>query len=652
MLDWLAWTFVKALGALLCRLPPEVAIWLGRRMGDVAYWLQPKRRRIGVLNLRAAFAGGLMPAQAQRIIRGCFREIGTGILELLRLPVMDQAYMERYVTVENYGIYEAAMASGKPVVLLTAHYGNWELSSIVSAMKGHPIAALARVQEKFPRLYRLLISYRESKGCTIVHKGGAMKRLLTSLDGKRPIGIVGDQASRQGLLIDFFGRPAFFAKGPFDVAYSKGALIVPAFIRRLRGPSHQITIEPPFALSRQQEKAPAVRQGVERYAALLERHIRQDPSQWLWMHKRWKHTPARRALILSDGKAGHLKQSLAVVELLRERNPQVSHEVAQVAYRHRLLRALCLCWSWWVPAGWGGTRCLQYALSPASARAILTRYADLIVSCGASTVPVNELWARQNRAKSIVIMNPAPLPLRRFDLVIAPRHDGLPQRRNVIQTVGAISLIQDGRLAQAVDRLSAHPKFRAAAPDGVRRPVVAVFIGGETSQYTLGAGFVEGMVAQVLSTCELVNGRCLVTSSRRTPAAVERVLAERLGKHARCQLLLLASRDQLNGTMEGMLGAADVAVVTGESVSMVSEACASGRRVVVVEPPLRQANRLGLTKHQRFLRDLAKDGHVRVSPIPELGHAIRRALGDAGAPKRLDNLTAIREAVSRLLSPS
>jgi len=656
MLDWLAYTTVKALGALLCRLPPEVAIWLGRRMGDVAYGIQLKRRRIGVLNVRAAFNGGLSPRQAQRIVRESFCQIGAGVLELLRLPVMDAAYLNRYVTVENFGALEQAVASGRPVVLLTGHYGNWELSSIVSAVKGYPIAALARVQQKFPRLYRLLISYRESKGCEIVHKGGAMKRLLGALDRKRPIGIVGDQASRQGLATKFFGRPALFAKGPFDMAYSKQAIIVPAFIRRVRGPYHRVAILPPLELSRTLEKTQAIRQGIEQFAALLERQIRDDPGQWLWMHKRWKYTTARRVLVLSDGKVGHLKQSLAVVELLRERFPAASHEVAEVAYRSPLWRGACLCWSWWMPAGWGGTPCLRYALSPASFRAILTRHADLVVSCGASTVPVNALWARANRAKSVVIMNPSPLPLRHFDLVIAPRHDGLPRRRNVIQTVGALSLIHDGRLQEASGRLAAHPKFRGDVlrrsserrAGETRHPVVAVFIGGETPQYTLGAGFVEGLTAQILSTCELVNGRCLVTTSRRTPAAVERVLTERLAKHARCQLLLLASRDALNGTMEGMLGAADVAVVTGESISMVSEACASGRRVVVVEPPLRRGNRMHLTKHQRFLRSLANDGHVRVTPIPEVGHAIRRALEDARSPKRLDNLTAVRDAVSRL----
>src|SRR3989338_2903493 len=325
MLDWLACLLVRVVGGALCRLPPAAAVWVGERLGDLASWLQPKRTQAGLMNLRAAFDGALPPEEAGRLIRRCYRQLGAGLMELLRLPVMDRAYVDRYISVEGRRHFEQAMAGGRPVILLTGHYGNWELSSIAAALHGYPIVALARAQQKLPKLYRLLVSYRESKGCTIVHKGGAMKRLIAALDTRRLVGIVGDQASRQGLLVDFFGRPALFATGPFALAHSKDALILPAFMHRVRGPFHRLVIEPPISLRRELPEAEAVRQGISEFAAVLTRHILEDPAQWLWMHKRWKHTPARRALVLSDGKLGHLKQSLAVVEALRDSSPRLSH---------------------------------------------------------------------------------------------------------------------------------------------------------------------------------------------------------------------------------------------------------------------------------------------------------------------------------------
>ncbi len=649
MLDWLAANFVRGLSALLCRVPPEAALWLGRRAGDFTYAVSSRRVRLGIRNLRAAFPGRYTPVEARRVIRTCYRHIGASTFELLRLPVIDRAYAERYVElpVERF---QAAARTGRPVIYLTAHYGSWELSAIAAALAGFPMVVLARAQANFPRLYRLLVSYRESKGCTVAHKGGAMRRLLRALDERRAVGILADQATRHGDFLDFFGRPALFARGPFELAYDKRALVIPVFIRRLRGPFHRLEFEPPIDLRALGSQEAAVREGQRRYAEALARHIREDPTQWLWMHQRWKYTPARQVLVLSDGKLGHLKQSLAVVEALAERTPQVSHDVVEVRYRSRAARGLAVVWSVLVPRGWGAAGCLAWALTRESARDLLSRTADLIVSCGSSTVPVTALWSADNQAKSIVIMNPAPLPVRRFSLVIAPRHDGLPQRGNVVQVMGAVSGVAATRLAEAAARLREHPKFRAAPGEaGSAHPVIAVLLGGETDDYDMPAGFAESLIQQVLAACEDLHAWCLVTTSRRTPHAVEQALTERLGAHPRCRLLLLASRDPLDGTLDGMLGSADAVVVTGESISMVSEACASGRPVVVVEPPLRRLGPTRLTKHRRFLRSLAEDGYAQLHPVPEVGHAVQRLIRHPKAARPLESYRVVRDAVARLL---
>ena len=272
---------------------------------------------------------------------------------------------------------------------------------------------------------------------------------------------------------------------------------------------------------------------------------------------------------------------------------------------------------------------------------------------------MNLLWSAANDAKSLVIMNPAPLPLRRFSLVIVPRHDALPRRANVVHTDGAIAArMGEDDWLQARERLASHPKFRpprAAPPRDAGsvehpHPVIAVFVGGDTDRYVLTPAFAGGLIAQVQAACDAVDGWCLVTTSRRTPPDVEQSLAVRLGNDPRCRLLLIASRDPIDGTMDGMLGSADAAVVTGESISMVSEACASGRRVIAVEPPLRQSEADGrVTKHQRFLRGLTADGYLRLVSVPDLGFTIQRALAERQPPKRLDTYAAIREAVSKLL---
>jgi hypothetical protein len=113
---------------------------------------------------------------------------------------------------------------------------------------------------------------------------------------------------------------------------------------------------------------------------------------------------------------------------------------------------------------------------------------------------------------------------------------------------------------------------------------------------------------------------------------------------------ILIAREGINGTVEGMLGWAHVVVVTSESISMVSEACGSGRHVVAVEPPLRRAGlHHTLTKPQRFVQQLVEHRYLTSHPLPEVGSAIRRALSDRQPVQRLDTYATVREAVKRLL---
>lgn len=648
MIDSLACALVKLLGAICGALPPEGAVWIGERLGELIYLAQPKRARVGMLNLQAAFDGTLMPQDARRIIRADFRQLGATLIELLRLPAMDRAYSDRYISGNGYEHYDAAVASGRPVMLLSGHYGNWELASIAAALHGTPIVALARAQSKMPKLYALLISYRESKGCTIVHKGGAVRQLLLALDRRQTVGIVGDQASRHGIFVPFFGRPALFATGPFELALKKDVLIIPAFIRRVRGPYHEVTTEPPLTVSRTADHDTAIREAIETFAAIFTRHITAHPEQWLWMHKRWKHTPARKILVLSDGKLGHMKQSLAVVDALRQRWPQSTATVVEIRYRSRWHRTAALLWAR-LGGGRGAVRCLSWTLAPESARALLTRYADFIISCGAATTPVNVLWAAAQQAKSIALMNPAPFPLSRFALVIAPQHDGLPRRANVVQTLGALaSPMDNGALAHARERLTAHPRFRRLDAGGRRPPVIALLIGGDTARYAVQAPWVEALAQQVIAACDRLGGWCMVTTSRRTAPEVEEAVSERFERYPRCTFLLIANRDQVEGTMAGMLGWADLAVVTGESISMVTESASSGRHVIVAQPPLQSGARSSMTKHERFLRGMAHEGYVRVAPVPEIGRTIEQLLESKASAKRLDSFPAVRDAVARL----
>ena len=333
------------------------------------------------------------------------------------------------------------------------------------------------------------------------------------------------------------------------------------------------------------------------------------------------------AWAFSDGKAGHENQTRGLVPALTARIPLRCHWIR--APRAARLIADFLC------ARFAPGRDLP---DP-----------DLLIGAGHGTHPALLAARRARGGRAVVLMKPTLLPLRRFDLAFVPRHDGIQSRPGIVSTHGALSAVTPAELDEARERLRGHPRWRLAAHTPPDAPVVAVLLGGDTDQYRLTTRFAADLVDQVLAVCERMPAVCLVTTSRRTPADVERWLGEHLEGHTRCGLLLLASRDQLDGTLEGMLGWAQVIVVTSESVSMISEACASGRWVIVVEPPVRQDHPRRLTKAQRYVRELVAGDYVHSHRLPDVSAAIQQCLRGSGPPRPLQTYAEVCAAVKRLL---
>jgi len=308
------YSLARAVSALAKRLHPRVNAAIGAAAGTLLYALLTARKRVALDNLRAAFEDRCTPRQYRRILREMFQNFGRTFMEIAAIPRIDRAYIDRWVPPSpgSREHMESALAKGKGVVLITGHFGNWELSSISGALYGYPTLVLAR-EQGWPKLNQLLIRYRESKGCKVVTKGFAVRELVQGLKEKKIIGILSDQdAGKRGTLAPFFGRLASTASGAVELSIRTGAPIVPIFIVRKSGPAHELVAEEPLVVPEQGTEEERVKAGVAAYLQVLERRIRRNPAQWLWLHRRWKSTPQRRILIFSDGKAGHAAQSRAL----------------------------------------------------------------------------------------------------------------------------------------------------------------------------------------------------------------------------------------------------------------------------------------------------------------------------------------------------
>jgi len=647
LIDYAAYIAVRVLNIILSVVPISVSLWLGRRLGDLAFFVNKDRRLVAYANLKAAFGAEKSPRELRRITKSVYRNMVQTFVEVLNLTKIDRKYVDRYIEIVNMERIRNAAKSGRGTILLTAHFGDWELSSLVSSVVGFPILVLVR-EQKMKRLNELLNRLRESNGCKVIRKGMDVKNLLKALHGKNIVGILSDQdAGKSGIFVDFFGRPTSYHSGPFEIARHTDSLILPNLIVRTGGPYHKVYLEE-YIDFRDNTGPDAVKENMQKFAKLLETYIRKYPDQWLWLHKRWKSTPVRTVLVLNDGRAGHLNQSMAVArELARARLTQGYNDgdtritVVDVKYKSKFSRIVLSIGA--VFASWrchGRMGLLKLCLEEESYVTLMKTYSEFVISCGSSLAPVNIFMSKENNAKNIVIMKPGgALRLRRFNLAIIPRHDEPGTAKNVVVTELAPNLIDEGKTRRDSESMKSRAHLDA-------KDAVGLFVGGDNPEFTLTGDIMNSVIEGVSRFCDHSAVPLLVTTSRRTSTECENILKNRLKNDPRCKFLVIANEKNFDFTVGGILAMSKIAVVSEESISMISEAISAGRKVVVFR--LSKKND-AVTKHERALKSLADEGYVTIAESSNLANVLEKAWNDARPVDPPKDMERIYEALRRII---
>ena len=649
MLDYILSLTARFFNIVLTVLPIRAALGQGRFFGKLAYIANYRRSRVAYANMRAAFGSEKEPSEIRKMVRDLYENFGQTVVEVVRMPSIDKAYMDRYVQVPGWDNFTGALKKKRGVIYLTGHFGNWELCSIASALRGFPLFVLAR-EQKMVRLNNLLNMARESKGCKVIKKGMATREIYDHLRENGIVGILSDQdAGKKGVFVNFFGRPTSSPRGAFALARKTQAVIVPAFAARIEGPYHKIFLESPIEVSDEGDGDANELEAMQKFTSILESYIRKYPTQWLWLHKRWKSTPLRKVVILSDGKKGHLNQSLSVFEKIRESRHEFGYsdtdteqKIIEASYKSgskRILMAIlapmishfCLFRS----------RLMRYCLTAECYEEIKKTYADIVISCGSSLAAANVLFSRENCAKSITIMKPSLISARNFDIAIIPEHDRPGRRENIVRTIGMPNSISSKRIESDLKCLERMAELG-------NKKNIGVLIGGDNKNYSIEASLVEEVVEKVAAAARELGANILVTTSRRTSDEVSNLLKAKLGGSGLAKLLIIANERNPEWAVGGILGASSVVVVSGESTSMLSEAASSGKHVIAFRP--RRKSRAGSNnKHEAFLNKLSSEGFIHLSEIKDLKDDIAALMEFNEEPKRLNDNDRIYEAVKKII---
>lgn len=276
----------RAFSALLGRLPFSVAQAAGRGLGRLAWPLAGRDRRRTLEHLALAFPE-CTEAERRRLGRASFLHHGMNLAECLHLLARPREEAASHVAVEGWGRVDALRSAGRPILLLTAHLGNWELLGAVSSLRGLTLHAVVRPLDD-PVLHRLLDRLRRHLGSVTIERGtrGAPRQLLQALKRGDALVMLIDQDTRvEGDWVPFFGRLAYTPTGAAKIALRQEAAVLPAFVERLADGSHRARFLEPLELPDDPVAATA------RMTELIEDEIRRCPEQWVWMHRRWRRRP-------------------------------------------------------------------------------------------------------------------------------------------------------------------------------------------------------------------------------------------------------------------------------------------------------------------------------------------------------------------------
>jgi Kdo2-lipid IVA lauroyltransferase/acyltransferase len=298
------WALRGAIGALESQ-PWERAAAIGSAIGGLGYAPLGIRRGVVEQQIRMAFPE-MSEREVRETARRAYRHLGRNVAEVALIPRIGPAGVRALFTeVEQWELIDEAVAAGRGLMVVTGHLGNAELAGSYVAARGVPVHAIARRQVN-PLFDAYVRDVRERIGMRVIMDSEAVRQTTRALKSGEVVAFLADQGLKgmASTFVPFFGRPAKTPRGPAVFAIRLGVPVVVASSLRLPDGKFRFRVDP-VTVDHTGDRERDIDTVVARYTALLERHIRRDPAQYFWHHRRWKRQPpaGTEAEIMAAGAA-------------------------------------------------------------------------------------------------------------------------------------------------------------------------------------------------------------------------------------------------------------------------------------------------------------------------------------------------------------
>lgn len=277
---------------LLARpLPRPALLSVGRGIGALVWHVFRFRRDIVLDNIRQAFGDDHSEEQIQAIARGFYRNLGMTLMEFLAFPRLDAEDIIGLADIEGQEHLDTVVAAGQGGLLVSGHFGNWELLGARVVASGHKVHFIVKSQTN-ARVDQVQNDIRGRVGIGIIRSGSNIKEMILALRQREFIGLLADQdAGKDGVFTSFLGRQASVFRGTAYLAWKLKCPIVTGHILRLDNGKHRVVVEPPVFPDPQWDEETAVQRLTEIHVQRLEAAVRKAPELYFWLHRRWKTRP-------------------------------------------------------------------------------------------------------------------------------------------------------------------------------------------------------------------------------------------------------------------------------------------------------------------------------------------------------------------------
>ncbi|MDD5617910.1 MAG: hypothetical protein PHG69_02345 [Candidatus Omnitrophica bacterium] len=274
-------------------IPEKYVYGFAHVLARIGFAVAVKHRRVAFESLNIAFGKEKSEKEIKQIAVDCFENIAKMVVEFMAFMEKPD-FMNKYVTIEGIENLDKALAKKKGVVALSAHFGNFPLLLAKLAAQGYEVATILRYMRD-PWVSRYFHVKRENLGVISIYTQPRKQCVEKSLETLRQNKILFIQLDQNfgtgGIFVDFFGKKAATAKGPIIFALRTKAPIVPMFICRDKNNRQRIVIEPEAEIAEGKDFEETVYLTAQKLTNIIEMYARRYPSEWGWIHRRWKVRP-------------------------------------------------------------------------------------------------------------------------------------------------------------------------------------------------------------------------------------------------------------------------------------------------------------------------------------------------------------------------